>query len=194
MFASLLGTLDALEFRPFEMLTDHKPLLYALRSASDRYSSRKICHSELVSQFTVDIRHVFGADNCGVDALSHMHQVHLSSTPSMDHDAMVQAQVMDPQIDQIRQDSLLNLRVLPTTTILCDVSQRHPKPMVQAAQPHSIFLELLNLVHPCVASSGKLETEHFRQFNVKLDVRQRSCACAQCQRAKVDRHTRAPLA
>lgn len=52
------------------VFTFHKPLAYGRLSAYDRYSPSEIRHLEYVSQFVVAIRHVSGADNSAVDALS----------------------------------------------------------------------------------------------------------------------------
>ncbi|PIK56056.1 hypothetical protein BSL78_07031 [Apostichopus japonicus] len=61
-----------LEGRQFFILTDHKPLTYALKTSTDRYSPREIRHLDFVSQFTADIRHVSGKDNVVADALSRL--------------------------------------------------------------------------------------------------------------------------
>nr|WP_239110335.1 reverse transcriptase family protein [Streptococcus dysgalactiae] len=87
----------ALEGRDFTVYTDHKPLVYALRSASDRYSPREIHHLDFVSQFTADIRHVSGAHNLAADALSRVNQLSASST-SIDLSAIAAAQANDPEI------------------------------------------------------------------------------------------------
>ena len=50
-----------IEGHQFHVLTDHKPLIFALQSHSDKY---------FISQFTSDIRHVSGTENCVADALS----------------------------------------------------------------------------------------------------------------------------
>ncbi len=47
-----------LEGRGFHVLTDHKPLIYALLSRLDRHSPRQVRHWDFISQFTSDIRHV----------------------------------------------------------------------------------------------------------------------------------------
>ena len=46
--------------REFNILTDHKPLTFALSSHSDKYTPHQARHLDLLSQFTTDIRHVCG--------------------------------------------------------------------------------------------------------------------------------------
>ena len=54
-----------IEGRQFYVLTDHKPLTFALSNKPDRYSPRQSRHLDLISQYTSDIRHVRGSDNVG---------------------------------------------------------------------------------------------------------------------------------
>ena len=58
------------EGRIFHVLTNHKPLVFALSTHSDTYTPRQICHLDYISQFTNDIRHIKGANNPAADALS----------------------------------------------------------------------------------------------------------------------------
>lgn len=91
------------------MITDHRPLVYALHPVSKRYSLRGIRHFDFVSKFAVGSRHTPGADSSVTDVLSHMHSFSLSQTLSTDLDAMMQAMATDPDVGQLRQDSSLNL-------------------------------------------------------------------------------------
>ncbi len=59
-----------LEGRLFHVLTDHKPLTYALNVRSNRHSPRQARHLDFIVQFTSTIRHVSGTDNVVADALS----------------------------------------------------------------------------------------------------------------------------
>lgn len=45
-----------IEGRQFHVMTDHKPLIYALAGKPDRYSPRQARHLDLIPQFTSDIR------------------------------------------------------------------------------------------------------------------------------------------
>lgn len=52
-----------IEGRTFHILTDHKPLTYAIATPSDKHSPRQTRHLDYISQFTSDIRHVKGAND-----------------------------------------------------------------------------------------------------------------------------------
>ncbi len=50
--------------------TDHKPLIHALQSHSDKNSEREFRQLDFLSQFNLEFRHVHGRDNKVADALS----------------------------------------------------------------------------------------------------------------------------
>ena len=86
------------EGRNFHIATDHKPLTFALATASDKHTPRQIRHLDYISQFTTDIRHVSGPNNPVADALSRNAVCTLQSTqpPSVDLQALAQAQATAP--------------------------------------------------------------------------------------------------
>jgi hypothetical protein len=59
-----------LEGRRFSVLTDHKPLTYALGRTSEPWMARQARHLSYIAEFTGDIRHVSGVDNIVADTLS----------------------------------------------------------------------------------------------------------------------------
>ncbi|CAH8465108.1 unnamed protein product [Dicrocoelium dendriticum] len=184
-----------LEGRSFTVFTDHKPLVYALDSSSDRYSPREIRHLDYVSQFTSDIRHVSGVQNSVADALSRVSSI--TSAEGIDLTAMAAAQQTDPELDQLRNSSSLRIRPVPLPTsdgtILCDVSQNSPRPVVPQAFRRTVFDILHSLSHPGIRATVKLVTQRFVWRNVNRDVRQWARTCLSCQQSKVHRHTKSPL-
>ena len=60
----------ALEGRRFYVLSDHKPLTFALHRQSDAWSARQQRHLSYVAEYTSDIRHVAGKENVVADCLS----------------------------------------------------------------------------------------------------------------------------
>jgi RNase H-like domain found in reverse transcriptase/Reverse transcriptase (RNA-dependent DNA polymerase) len=71
-----------LEGRQFHILSDHKPLTFALHCSSDAWSAQQQRHLTYVAEYTSDIRHVPGNLNTVADALSRPaaaeHQLHVA--------------------------------------------------------------------------------------------------------------------
>ena len=61
-----------LEGRIFSVLTDHKPITYAMKNVSKNRTARQERHMSYISEFTSDIQHIKGSDNGPADALSRM--------------------------------------------------------------------------------------------------------------------------
>ena len=59
-----------LEGRCFHILTDHRPLVFAMQAAGTSHSPRELRHLSYVAEFTTDLRFLRGADNVVADALS----------------------------------------------------------------------------------------------------------------------------
>ena len=106
------------EGRQFYVVTDHKPLTFALSNNPDRYSPRQSRHLDYISQFTVDIRHVSGSDNTVADALSRVsvNAIHTwANVPAVDFQAMAVAQTNDPDVQTSGTNSSLNLQQVRTS-------------------------------------------------------------------------------
>ena len=59
-----------LEGRKFHVLTDHKPLIHALRRVSAPWSVRQTHYLAYIAEYTLDIRHIPGSENVVADTLS----------------------------------------------------------------------------------------------------------------------------
>ena len=191
-----------LEGRTFHVLTDHKPLVYALGTRSDKYSPRQVRHLDLIAQFTTDIRHVHGSWNAAADALSRLSVSTLhtdDSTLVVDFRAMAAAQQDDPDLASLQHDSSLDLQQVPLAmsegvTLLCDVSTGTQRPYVPASFRRAIFDALHSLSHPGIRATQRLVRTRFVWPKMNLDVRRWARTCLQCQRSKIHRHTTAPPA
>ena len=182
------------------MVTDHKPLTFALTNPSKQHSPRQIRHLDFVSQFTTDIRFLQGSSNLAADALSRVEvdalHIPLHSISSIDYTAMARAQQDDPTLAD-SSGSSLQLWPVPLltedVTLLCDMSTGTPRPYVPQPFRRAVFYILHSLSHPGIRATQRLVTARFVWPGVNVDVRRWARSCLQCQRSKVHRHTVTPL-
>jgi hypothetical protein len=66
----------------FHVLTDHKPLCFALHRLSDVWTARQQRHLSYIAEFTSDVRHVAGVENVVADALSRPAAAVTATAPS----------------------------------------------------------------------------------------------------------------
>src|SRR5215469_13214645 len=182
-----------LEGREFHVLSDHKPISYAIKANRDRHSPRESRHLEYISQFTVDIRHISGVENVTADALSRI-EIDSVSLASINFNEMAVAQ----QNEDVSLPSESSLRIqklrLPNiaTPLLCDTSTDNPRPLVPPSFRKQVYEALHNLNHPGVSATQKLISARFVWPSMNVDIRDWVTACLPCQRSKVSRHTKAP--
>ena len=185
-----------IEGRQFHIYTDHQPLIYALNSNSDKYTPRQLRHLDFISQFTSDITHVSGTDNCVADALSRIeaNSLHQSTPVVIDFKAIAEAQQTDPEATELQSTSTsLQLQSLPVPTsnliLLCDMSTGVPRPYVPQQFRKTVFDSLHSLSHPSIRATQRLITARYVWPNINQDVRNWAKCCLQRQKSKVQRHT-----
>ena len=70
VFSSIVHFRYLLEARHFYVLTDHKPLVHALRTRPDRVNNRQLNQMDIIAQFTGDVFYIEGDKNVVADILS----------------------------------------------------------------------------------------------------------------------------
>ena len=183
-----------MEGRQFHVLTDHKPLTFALSSQSRNHSPRQVRHLDYIAQFTSDIRYIKGTQNTAADALSRV-EVDALHTSVIDFKAMAEAQSTDPAQDRETQSLTLSRIPIPTcdATLLCDMSTGTPHPLVPPQFHRQVFDALHSLSHPGIRATQGLVTSRYVWPGINKDVRDWTRTCLQCQRAKVHQHTSIPI-
>ncbi|GFS07115.1 Pol polyprotein [Elysia marginata] len=145
-----------LEGRPFSVLTDQKPLTYALTSKTAR-SPRQERQLSYIAEFTTDIRYISGPDNVVPDVLSRAPCTEqpmvapASPIPPIDLAQMAAEQLRGPKVAELRnQPGALKLKEvnLGGYNLLCDVSTSRPRPIVPPLWTKTIFEAIHNLSHP----------------------------------------------
>uniref|UniRef100_A0A669CFS1 Gypsy retrotransposon integrase-like protein 1 n=1 Tax=Oreochromis niloticus TaxID=8128 RepID=A0A669CFS1_ORENI len=185
-----------LEGRSFTAYVDHKPLTFAMSKVSDPWSGRQQRQLAAISEFTTDIQHVAGKSNCVADCLSRalVSPVYVG----IDFDAMAADQRADPDVLALRSEQTgLVLEDRPVwnggPSLLCDVSTGRPRPVVPLSWRRRVFDSVHALSHPGVRASVKLVSSRFVWPGLRKSVKEWAAACIPCQRAKIHRHTQAPL-
>ena len=185
-----------LEGRQFSVFVDHKPLSFAMSKVTQPWSGRQQRPLTYISEFTTDITHLSGKLNHVADCLSRAvaGAVHLG----LDYGSMAAEQATDPDVQACRS-STTGLRLQDVTfddagtTLLCDISMGSPRPVVPAKWRRPVFDAIHALSHPGTKASQRLVAAKFVWHGLKRDVRDWANTCVECQRAKVHRHTKAPL-
>jgi cleavage and polyadenylation specificity factor subunit 1 len=187
-----------LEARPFVAYTDHKPLTFAFSKVSEPWSPRQQRHLAAISEFTTDIRHIAGKDNCVADALSRATINAVTAEVDIDYTAMAAAQAKDPEITAFRT-AITGLQIEDVPfgpagkTLVCDMSTGNARPIVPYTWRRRVFEAVHNLSHPSVRTTRRLAASKFVWHGLHKEVGAWAKSCVSCQTAKVQRHVKAPL-
>ena len=185
-----------LEGRQFTAYTDHNPLTFCMSKTSEPWSGRQQRHLSYISEFTTDIRHVRGKDNSVADTLSRATIAYVQL--GIDYGALAAAQQQDAEIQAYRTaTSSLQLEDIPFgtqgTTLLCDMSTGHARPIVPAGWKRRIFDLIHGLSHPSIRTTRKLVATKFVWKGLQKEVGIWAKQCIACQSSKIQTHIRAPL-
>ena len=187
-----------LEGRKFYIQTDHKPLTYALTSATDR-SPRQTHYLSYIAEFTGNIRHIKGSLNVVAETLSRPSTPSppaiFAVTPQTDVaniDFATLARAQDPS--SAKGSSLTLARVIWNNVAMwCDMSTGKIRPLVPVTFCRAIFDAIHGLSHNGGRPTLKSILSHYVWPNVKRDIRLWCRTCVACQLSKVGRHTKAPV-
>ena len=130
-----------LEGRRFYIFTDHKPLVGAFRSNSEKYSPREVKHLDYLLQFISDIRQLKGVENIPAVTMSRTIDV-IFFYSCIDMIDFMEEQLKDQHLQKLLRDdsTFRNLAKVRVVTI-------YP-----LAAPH--YLNLLNQLMAIRSSSG----------------------------------------
>lgn len=182
------------EGQEFCIFTDHKPLTTSLTTRTDR-TPRQERHLDYVSQFTNDIRYIKGPNNVVADALSRIHtdSIDLAIT---DMEDLAKAQENDEELKSLESNKsnscILQPVHIPGTslTLWCETSTGKNRPYIPKTKRESVFNSIHSLSHPGVRSTRKKITSRYFWPAVNRNVNTWTRACHQCQKQKVQRHTK----
>ncbi|XP_076067722.1 uncharacterized protein LOC143040513 [Oratosquilla oratoria] len=149
-----------LEARTCRVLTDHKPLTYAMERPGHKLTPRARRHLAYISEFTTDIRHIRGADNTAADALSRSANA-ITRSATLDYAAIAQAQTEDEELRDLQQGTTSLRLVLQQADALaaplwCDISTGHARPYIPKAFRRPVFRHFHDMAHPGILATQRL--------------------------------------
>lgn len=185
------------EGRIFEIHTDHKPLIFAFNKKRDQTSPRQTRQLDFISQFSTDIKYVPGDQNVTADCLSRIDGIH---TQEIDYEELAKEQENCDELRQILNDqnSSLKLRKLnvPHTnaSVYCDISDSRIRAFVPRKFRRLVIQKMHRISHPSIRSTTRIIKERFVWPSMGNEITKIVRSCIQCQRSKIGRHIKAPLA
>lgn len=185
------------EGRDFEIQTDHKPLIFAFSKKHDQSSPRQIRQLDFISQFSTNIKYVPGDQNTAADCLSRINKI---QAQLIDYDELAKEQSNCDDLKQLLSDSNSSLQLhkikFPNTQseLFCDISDKQIRVYIPKNFRRIIIEKMHRLSHPSVRTTTKLIKERFVWQSMGSEISHIVKQCIQCQRSKVGRHTKSPLA
>ncbi|GFO16286.1 Pol polyprotein [Plakobranchus ocellatus] len=110
---------------------------------------------------------------------------------------MAKAQTEDKDVKAFLT-AITGLRIVPfqinNSTLLCDVSTGHPRPLVPRSFQRHVFATIHNPAHPGKKATVKLVSQRFVWHGLKKQVNQWTKECLACQQSKIQSHVHSPVA
>ena len=103
-----------------------------------------------------------------------------------------------PEVQAYRT-AITNLRLedIPignsNVSLLCEVSTGRPRPIVPISWRRRVFDAIHGLSHPSIRATRKLVASKFVWYGLQKQVGLWTKQCLACQKAKIQRHVKAPI-
>ena len=182
-----------LEGREFKVMTDHKPIISALKNNSKK-SPKQQRQLAYISEFTSNIEHIPGKNNIVADTLSRMN-IHEISEP-ISQELLIDEQNKErDEINNFLKTSKLKFKSIcigGSAKLLCQNDENTMRPFVPKTMRRAIFDSIHNLSHPSIRSTRKLICDRYFWPEMNKQINEWSKQCVNCQSSKVQRHTIIP--
>lgn len=188
----------SIEGRPTTLRTDHRPLLFMFSQKMEKLIDRQARHIAFLSQLFHNVEHISGESNVVPDALSRLELATLNNgLPDLDQWALDQANDTELQniISGCSKTSLtLEARQTKNGPVYFDVAPDRTRLLVPRKHRRAVFTTLHGQAHSGQSATRQIVKARFVWPGMDREIRSWTRTCEQCQRAKIHRHTSAPLA
>lgn len=177
--------------------TDHKPLVYALhkKATSSSDTPRRLRHLDFISQFCTSIEYIQGSQNIVADTLSRIEQINMPSP--LDYTEISKAQQNDLELKELLKAKNLNFKTFNypycKEPIYCEISKQNARPYLPKEYRVTAFEAIHGISHSGTRATRKMITERYFWKSMNTDINKWTKACIDCQKSKIQRHTKSPL-
>jgi len=183
-----------MEGRPLRVLTDHKPLTFAIHRQSDAWSARQQRQLSFMAEYTSDVQHVAGEKNVVADALSRPACVVLPAEGGkIDLKQMAVAQATCGQTQLWREKEHMQILQVDGAELLCGKSTGALRPIVPTTWRARVFHSVHGLAHTGTRATRRMLTSCYVWKNCSLDVVAWCRDCQKCARGKVTQQEHVPV-
>jgi len=182
------------EGRPFTLLTDHKPLTFALSRLSDAWSARQQRQLSYVAEYTSDIQHVAGVENVVADTLSRPACAVLPSDGGrISLGELSAAQATCKESQEWRGKAEVQVVAVGDLDLVCDNSTGALRPVVPATWRKKVFLGIHGLAHAGTRATRRMITSRYVWKGCARDITAWCKDCQDCARGKVTQQEHAQV-
>ncbi len=193
-----------LEGRPFQLWTDHKPLIFALHRVSPPTSGCQQRHLAFISEYTNQLKYLPGTSNMVADALSRPAAAAaagvewacaaIADKSPLDLKDMALRQILCPQVQALRSSPTLCIitQKVGDLDLMGDSSTGIFLPLIPRDLRRQVFEQLHGTAHPGRRATRSLISSRYVWKGLSTDVTAWAKACLGCQQAKVHRHVQVP--
>jgi hypothetical protein len=175
----------------FYVLTDHKPLTFALYRVTDAWSARQQRQLAYIAEYTSDLQHLPSSSNVVADALSRpAAAVAMPALARVDYAALAAAQATCEDTQKMALDSSLHMEAVEVARacLLCDMLTGVLRPLVPTSQSVAVFEAMHGLAHTGTLASRRIITSQFVWRGCSTDVGTWCREYTGCAKGKVTTH------
>jgi len=173
-----------------DLFIDHKPIVSAFYSKAVAKSERQQRQLSFLSEYVSAVHYIQGHNNIVADCLSR--PVCTTSVDIFDLPALAREQINDPDV-AAHKSHLKPYELSSNQLLWCDNSTQILRPFVPQTQQTAVISYFHNLSHPGIQKSIQIIKQRYYWPSLDKDVKEYVKNCQNCQKAKVQLHTRSPI-
>jgi Integrase zinc binding domain len=176
------------------LLTDHKPLVFALHWLSDPWTARQQRHLSFIAEYTTDVRHMAGKENVVADALSRPATVvAVPAADQLDFAVIAEQQLLCEDTLSVDSNDKLDVKSVNVQgqEVLFDMSTGAIRPLVPEMLRKTVFRAIHDILHPGTGATCWMINARYEWHGGSSSNVTRWCKeCMECAHGKIQQHAK----